>query len=70
MKRVFIMVSMIVALAACNDSSTTETVAPKQTETETTTTVENSKTNYEDSPKAAADKMAKNSVDAAHGHTH
>lgn len=69
MKKVLIMVSMVVAFAACNDSSTTETDAPKPGEPEATY-VDSSAMNYEDSIKAAADKTAKDSAEAAHGHTH
>lgn len=71
MKRVFIISALALGLlTSCSENSN------KESESSSTETVEqptNSNTNTinsADSIKAAADKMAKDSADAAHGHTH
>lgn len=69
MKKVFIISTLALGLfTSCSNNSEKEATPP--TETVQPIDAANSAVNSADSIKAAADKMAKDSADAAHGHTH
>lgn len=67
MKKLFFIASMAVVLSACSNNAKTESETATQKDT---MVVDTNSVNNIDSTKAAADKMAKDSADAAHGHTH
>ncbi len=70
MKKVFIIASLAcIILSACSSNSNNESDTSTQNG-QGTMGVDSTSMNYTDSTKAAADKMAKDSADAAHGHSH
>ncbi|MEJ7779277.1 MAG: hypothetical protein WKF68_06775 [Daejeonella sp.] len=72
MKKLFILITMSFGLfTACSSNANRETEAASGTEQEQMEMAADS-TNpaFTDSAKAAADKAAKDSADAAHGHSH
>ncbi|RWZ89428.1 MAG: hypothetical protein EO766_04310 [Hydrotalea sp. AMD] len=70
MKKVFIIASMAcIILSACSNNTNKESDASTQNEQETMGADSNNMS-VTDTTQAAADKMAKDSADAAHGHTH
>ncbi len=70
MKKVFIIASLVcIVFSACSNNPNNTTDTPAATEQESVS-ADSSSMNYTDSTKVAADKMAKDSADAAHGHAH
>lgn len=67
MKKLFVIASMAIVLSACSNNSKNESETSTQQET---MSVDSNSMNNIDSTKAVADKMAKDSADAAHGHSH
>ena len=69
MKKAFIIASLAcIVFSACSNNSNTESKTSPVTEQESMST--DSTIMNPDSTKAKADKMAKDSADAAHGHSH
>lgn len=67
MKKVIIITSLAcIVFSACSNNPNNASETPAVTE-QKSMSVDSTRT---DSTKAAADKMAKDSADAAHGHTH
>jgi len=71
MKKVFIIASMActILFSACSSNSNNESDNSNKNGLETMG-IDSTSMNDTDSTKAALDKMAKDSADAAHGHSH
>lgn len=67
MKKLFFIAAMAMTLSACSNNSKNESETSTQQET---MSVDSNSINSTDSTKAVTDKMAQDSIDAAHGHSH
>jgi uncharacterized lipoprotein len=70
MKKLLVIAVMAITLSACSNNAKTESETSTQEEKMSVDSNSMNGMNGMDSTKTEADKMAQDSLDAAHGHTH